>query len=128
MTAGKSFHYFTRALSERGSTILVQRRTTVMFDDALVAPMPLVRAQHVLQLRTAVNAVRAAAGLAAVTFTPATLTGINVSAAHLVDLRNALAEARTTLGLPAMRDTSLPPAAGVTILAVHVTDLRGGVQ
>jgi YD repeat-containing protein len=102
--------------------------TTVMFDDALVAPMPLVRAQHVLQLRTAVNAVRAAAGLAAVTFTPATLTGINVSAAHLVDLRNALAEARTTLGLPAMRDTSVLPAAGGTILAVHVTDLRGGVQ
>jgi hypothetical protein len=84
-------------------------------------------AQSGVSHRTAVNAVRAAAGLGAVTFTPATLTGINVSAAHLVDLRNALAEGRTTLGLPAMRDTSLPPAAGITILAV-VTDLRGGVQ
>jgi len=102
--------------------------TTVMFDDALVAPMPIIRAQHILQLRTAINAVRAAAGLAAVTFTPATLTGVNVSAAHMVDLRNALAEARTALGLPAMTDTSVPPVAGGTVLAVHVTDLRGGVQ
>ena len=74
-------------------------------------------------LRTRVNAVRAAAGLSDYSFTGA-ISGV-VLAQHLEELRTALAQGRTSLGMtkPAFTDPS--PVTGVNIKAVHLNELLG---
>ncbi|HET7433235.1 MAG TPA: hypothetical protein VFN10_00840 [Thermoanaerobaculia bacterium] len=89
----------------------------------------IVRATHVTQLRTAINAVRAAASLSAATFTDPTITTgtTKVKAAHITELRTALSAAMTALSLT-------PPSfaagasAGSPVKAVHVQELRAAVQ
>jgi RHS repeat-associated protein len=65
-------------------------------------PLTDIRALHITQLREAVNAVRALAGLAAATWTNPTLTPGQspISADDVRDLRSALAEALSALGIP----------------------------
>src|SRR5205814_7155205 len=76
----------------------IDAATTLIFtDDPLITASTLIRAIHVTQLRTAVNAVRAAAGLTAAVFTdPTVTTGMYIRAVHINELRNALAAARST--------------------------------
>lgn len=104
--------------------------TTVVFtDDPLVAGTTLVKAVHITELRSAVNAVRAAAGLSAATWTDSSLTSVEIKAVHISELRSALDAARSALGLSTggYTDSTLTP--GTTIVkAVHVTDLRDRVK
>jgi hypothetical protein len=104
----------------------VDRATTVFFTD-LVAQVTVVQALHVDELRIAVNAVRAAAGLGAAGWTHPSLTGAWIEATDVSELRSRLNEAVSTLGLtvPNYSDASLP---GITIKAVHFTELREGVK
>jgi hypothetical protein len=108
----------------------VDAATTILFaDDPLVAGTA-AKATHILQLRTAVNAMRAAAGLGEQAFTdPALTSGTSIQAIHLQQLRTALDQARAAIGLPALAYTDPTLAAGVTkIKAAHVTGLRTGVK
>jgi ELWxxDGT repeat protein len=105
--------------------------TTVLFtDDPLVAGSTRVKAVHVTQLRTAVNALRAFAALSAATFTDPTLNaGTRPKAAHLTELRTALNQARTALALGALPFTDPIITVNVTrIKAAHLTELRDGVR
>jgi hypothetical protein len=104
----------------------VDLATTVFFTD-LVAQVTAVQALHVNELRTAVNAVRAAAGLGEASWTNPTLTGAWIQAIDVSELRFRLNEAVSTLGLtvPNYFDVSLP---GITIKAVHFTELRQQVK
>jgi len=103
--------------------------TTIVFtDDPLVVGVTLVFKEHVLELRQAVNAVRAAAGLSAVTWTDSSLTGVVVQAAHVSELRSNLDAARSLLGLSTGGYTDTLTPGSTLIRAVHVTELRNRVK
>ena len=99
-------------------------------DDPLTAGT-FVKAAHITQLRTAVNAVRAVAGLSAATFTDAAVVAgtTTIKATHLRELRHALNQGRASAGLSYMTYTDMaittPPG---RIKAAHVTDLRNAVK
>ncbi|HKO55110.1 MAG TPA: M12 family metallo-peptidase [Thermoanaerobaculia bacterium] len=105
--------------------------TTVVFTDPTLVPLSTaVKAAHVNELRTAVNAVRTLAGQPAFPFTdPGLAAGATVSRLHIADLRTALDAARSTLGLSAVSYDDPTVTAGATVVrAVHVDDLRNGVR
>ena len=104
--------------------------TTTVFTDASLAGAT-IKAVHFTELRTAVNSMRAAAGLPAGTFTDPTLVArsTRVMRTHLVELRAALDAARALVGLPAIAYTDAAVTARVTpVRAVHLTQLRSGTQ
>lgn len=88
---------------------------------------PMLKLDHVAELRTAVNALRIAAGLTAATFTDGLQARVTVRAIHFTELRSALNAARSQFGFAAV---IFEPAltAGTPIRAAHVNQLRGGLQ
>lgn len=99
-------------------------------DDPLVATVTSIKAVHVTELRSAVNALRATAGLSASTFTDPVLSGaIKVKAIHVQELRTAVSAARSALGLSAasFTDPSLTPGSS-SVRAVHAQELRSAVK
>ncbi len=87
-----------------------------------------IRAKDILELRSAANELRAAAGLAAFTFTDASLTNVKIRAIHITELRTATSEARTALGLaPETYTDPTIVAHSTTIKAAHISDLRRAV-
>jgi hypothetical protein len=109
----------------------VDLATTVIFDDdPLIAGFP-IRAQHVSQLRTAVEAVRTLAGfMTPYDFADLTLSpGLTaVRAVHVTDLRAALDDARNQLMLPAVNYSEAITAGSTTIRVAHIVELRDGVK
>lgn len=103
--------------------------TSIVFTDGDLSAVR-IKAVHIEQLRTAVNAVRTAALLAAASFTdPAPLAGVRAKRAHIIELRTALDAARTSLGLPAVSYTDPTITANATVIkAAHVSNLRQGTQ
>ena len=102
--------------------------TAITFtDNPLTAGTTLIKAQHVTELRQAVDAVRLAANLSAVTWTDASLTNVPIKAVHIQELRTNLDLALSTLGYtPApYTDSSL---AGIPIKKIHVDELRQRVK
>ncbi len=103
--------------------------TTVVMTDAILNSAIPIKAIHLTELRTAVNAMRAAAGLSAATFTdPSPTSATLIKRVHIVELRSALDEARAALGLPAISYTDPTITQNVTTAkAAHWMELRGGV-
>lgn len=102
--------------------------TAITFDDDPFLQSPtltLVKAQHVLQLRQAVNAARVAANLSAATWqqTQLTATVTTIMANDIQELRNKLDEALSVLGLPTGGYTD-PSLSGQVIRKDHIKDLR----
>ena len=132
VSAGTAYLYKVRALF--GSTIGPlsdpDLATTIVFTDDPLLPGTPYKTAHILELRTAVNAVRAAAGMAPGSYTDAVISsGGPVRASHISDLRSALHAARIALGFstPFYTDNSL--VAGTTkIKVLHVTELRAYVK
>ena len=104
---------------------------TVPFtDDPIVPGVTPVKAVHFTELRTRIDVLRRAAGLAAYAWTDPFLSGgmTPVRLAHLLELRAALAAAYAAAGRPAPRWTDAAPAGGTTpIRAVHLMELREAV-
>jgi hypothetical protein len=108
----------------------VDAATTIIFiDDPLNAGMR-VKAIHVTQLRTAVNAMLASKGLGPQAFTDTPLAaGMPIRAVHVTELRTALDQARSAIGLTALVYVDPTITSGVTKLKVaHITNLRDGVK
>lgn len=107
--------------------------TAITFDDDPFASPPtltLVKAQHVLQLRQAVNAVRHTTptlGDYSWTQASATLAGAPIKAVDVEELRTALDQALSILGLPVggYTDSSLT---GLPISKLYITELRARVK
>jgi hypothetical protein len=97
--------------------------TTIVFSDSPLTLGIFVKAVHLSQLRTAVNAVRLLAALPAATFSDAATPGTEIRAVHATELRSSLDAARGALGLTTggYTDGSLT---GVVIRAVHFQELR----
>lgn len=99
------------------------------FTDATLTSVG-IKAVHITELRTRIDAVRTARGLAAFSWTdPSLTTGSTViKAVHMQELRSALNEAYTASGqtLPAYTDPAI--VAGSTVIkSVHITELRSAV-
>lgn len=133
VSANTTYLYRVQAIdsSDRRSPLSApDAATTIVFqDDPLVSGSTIVKKNHVDQLRTAVNAMRAAAGLSAMAgLTDPTVTAgvTTIKSAHVTQLRTALDQARAALGLSAVSytDPSLPSI----VKAAHVQDLRNGVK
>lgn len=128
VTPGAAYLYRVRAQASGGSysgwSGLDVMTAMAFSDDPLVAGSTLIRAAHVLQLRSAVNAVRMLAGLSAATFT-SLATGSLVRMVYVTELRNALAPARSALALPAL--SFAHPALSI-VSAIDSMELRDGVR
>jgi hypothetical protein len=126
LTANTTYVYRVRAntASASGAYSNMDHATTILFtDDPLIAGSTRVKAVHLTQLRTAVNAVRVAAGLAPAAWTDPTITNTTrIKAAHINELRNALTPALANLGKTAAYTDAL--ASGSRIKAVHFQELR----
>lgn len=130
LTPGTTYLYRVRAVNGAGSSPLVVDAATLMTftDDPLIAGATTIKASHLTELRAAVNAFRASAGLAAFSFTDPNVSGAPVRAVHVADLRTALAAARSTLGMPALSYTTPTITAGATIKAADFQELRTAVK
>lgn len=102
--------------------------TTIFFTDDPLNPGTIVKAAHVTQLRTAVNAMRTAAGLGAFAFTDSTVTGVTIKRVHVDELRTALASARAALGLAAATFTDPVLTSATKVKAAHIQQLREAVK
>ena len=69
--------------------------TTVFTDDPIVQFATIVKEAHMIELRTAINGLRVAAGLLPANFTAGSLAGTLVLAVHVTELRAALDQARS---------------------------------
>jgi hypothetical protein len=83
-----------------------------------------VKAQHMNELRAAVNAVRVTAGLAQAGWTDASLQGVSVKAVHITELRQNLNQALQAMGfaLPLYTDSTL--SSGFIVKKAHVEEFR----
>jgi uncharacterized repeat protein (TIGR01451 family) len=110
-------------------TVMTTAGTT---DATLIPGVTPIRAAHITELRTRINAQRVRFGLAAATWTDPTLNvgSTIVRTQHVMELRAALDQAYQAAGIiarPSFTDPTLQP--GVTIVrAVHITELRDAVS
>ena len=115
--------------AEQSFTVTVSR-TAPFTDDPLRPGVTPVRAVHFTELRTRIDVLRRASGLAPFAWTDPVLTaGVTpVRLAHLLDLREALAEAYMAAGRAAPRWTEAALVVGTTpIRAAHLLELRAAV-
>ena len=102
--------------------------SSASFTDSVLTPnVSVIKAVHVQELRTRINALRAARSLAAYQWTDSTLTaGSSVlKAVHILELREALRAVYTSLGRTVTYAEDL--AAGGVVKASHITELRDAV-
>lgn len=130
VSSGAACLYKIRALdafSRYSSYTAADAATTFTFtDDPLIASATAIKATHMNELRLAVNALRATAGLGSMSFSaPVPAAGTVARSATIQELRAAADQARSALGLSAMVYTDPSP---VVIKAAHVQQLRNAVK
>ena len=112
-------------------TVTVTDRSSAPFTDDPVRPgVTPVRAVHFTELRSRIDGLRRAAGLAPFGWTdPRLRAGVTpIRLVHLLELRQALGAAYTASGRPAPRWTDAAPTPGTTpVRAVHLNELRAAV-
>jgi hypothetical protein len=102
---------------------VIDLATTMSGDSALIFTGTLILSADIANLRTRVNAVRAAANLSGGTFTGGGI-GEPILGTHITELRTALQQAYLALGfaLPTFTDTSV--VAGTTVVkALHLNEM-----
>lgn len=129
-TAGAVHIYAVRAVGPGGTSSWSPSAialTTTFADETLIPRLTVVSATHVLQLRDAINATRAAAMLSQTTFTDSSLNGLPVKALHVNELRTSLDGARSVLGLSPISYANTITAGATPVRAIDLTELRAGV-
>jgi len=102
---------------------------TVFTDDTIVVGQTTVKAQHILELRQPVDAMRAVAGLSGAPWNdPALAAGNTIKAVHITDLRTFLDDAATRLGFSTSPYTDPGLTAGFVIKRIHVEELRQRIR
>jgi len=103
--------------------------TTMSFtDNPLMSAVTIIKAQHINELRVAVNAVRETAGLSQALWTDASLPGVFVKAVHIDELRRKLQQAFHETGLPIPSFTDDPLIPGLIVKRAHVEEVRRAVR
>jgi fibronectin type 3 domain-containing protein len=130
--SGAAYMYKVKSVDSGGnksSFSLGDLATMVIFTDDPPVVGTAVKAVHLTQLRTAVDAVSTLAGLGASSYTDPSLVGVPVKTIHITQLRSALDAARNALGLPALSYTDPTLSSNTTaVKAAHIQDLRTGVK
>jgi len=130
VTSVTAYLYRVRAVDSSGNVSPysnIDLATAISFtDDTLTAGSTTVKAQHLTELRQAVNAVRATtAGLSAANWAESITSGVTtIKASHITELRAALDAARSDLGLGACSYSSV----GALIQKNHIDELRQCVR
>jgi hypothetical protein len=102
---------------------------TVFTDDTLVVGTTTAKAQHIIELRQAVDAMRAVAGLGGAPWTdPALAAGNTIKAIHILDLRTYLDDAATRLGYSTSPYTDPALTTGYLIKRIHIEELRQRIR
>jgi Domain of unknown function (DUF4082)/Domain of unknown function (DUF1929) len=131
-SAQKAYLYRVRAIDSSVSPFELSQPsnmalgTTMVFEFSVLQGQT-IRAQHIHDLRIAVNAVRRVATLPDVTFLPQNVTGLPVQAVDVQDLRNRLGEALLALNIsiPPYTDPTLSTGAnGTVIKGIHIEQLQ----
>jgi hypothetical protein len=131
-SANTAYLYKVRAVDTAGcfsADTAPDLATTVMFNDdpLLGSQHTIIQAIHVMQLRSAVQAVWATAGLGTPTWTRSSLVGLSVLPVDYTELRTKLNQALTPLGL-----SQIPADPGIAqgniIYAVHLQAVREKVR
>jgi chitodextrinase len=132
VTPGTAYLYKVRAVDALGnfspySNVDLATAVTFLDDPFPVSPVK-IKAQHLTELRDAINAVRWTAGLGLATWTNSSPQGVRIQAAHVQELRTALDQALTALGLPieTYSDSGLP--GHPLIRKDHIEQLRQRVK
>ena len=104
--------------------------TSIVFsDDPLSAGQTVVKAAHIVELRSAVNTLRTNNGSGRSTFTDPSLSGATVKAVHITELRTALDAVYTQRSVPMPTYTDPTLTATQTVIKVlHVSELRLAVR
>ncbi|HYI09502.1 MAG TPA: M64 family metallopeptidase [Thermoanaerobaculia bacterium] len=127
VTANSAYAYKVRAGAGPFSTPDLATVFTAS-DDPLAAGTK-VKAIHLTQLRTAINAARTVAGLAHASYTNTPAAGVIVRAVDIQQMRTAINAARTALGVPAFTFTNPTLNAGTTVIDnAHVIELRNATR
>lgn len=132
LTNSVAYLYQVRAVDAQGNASPfsnIDLATTMSYtDDPLVAGSTVIKAQHITELRVAVNAVRATAGLQQASWTDASLPGVFIKAIHITELRQNLDQALQVMGFatPVYTDQTLNP--GLIVKRVHVEEVRQSVN
>lgn len=103
---------------------------TVFTDDTIVAASTMARAQHIIELRQAVDALRAVAGLGPAPWSDNTLlpSATLIKAVHITELRSFLENAATMLGFPSGSYMDPGLSSGFVIKRVHIEELRQRIR
>ena len=98
-------------------------------DPTIVAGVTTLRAVHIVELRSRINALRIAHGLPAFVWTDSLVASgtTPIRAIHIIELRAALADAYSAAGQAAPSYTDPALSAGAAIKAAHVAELRAAV-
>ncbi|HEX7312943.1 MAG TPA: glycoside hydrolase domain-containing protein [Pyrinomonadaceae bacterium] len=117
-----------------GSTLTRSRAfaylPTVFTDNTLTVGITTAKAQHVTELRQAIDALRAVAGLSPAPWTELTLFNFvtQIKVGHIQEMRTYLEEAAVSLGYPAASYTDAQLGAGSVIKRVHIEELRQRIR
>jgi hypothetical protein len=103
---------------------------TTFTDNTLVAGVTTAKAQHIIELRQAVDALRAVAGLGPAAWTDPALSPFisAIKAVHIMELRSYLEDAAGRLGYPAGTYTDPSLSAGSVIKRLHIEELRQRIR
>ena len=129
VTTDQAYLYRVRAVTSGGlasvpSNMAVGTTTSFEFTGAALLGK-VAKKQHIYDIRTAINAVRAVAGLAAATWTRSDLTNLVIVANDVQELRTKLGEALTVLGITTAAYTDPTLTAGVTLIkSAHIDELQ----
>jgi fibronectin type 3 domain-containing protein len=129
--ANKAYVYRVRSVKSGTQSVAspIDIATTVVFtDDPVIAGVTTAKAVHLIELRTAAESLRVAAGLAPFTYADAVTAQLIMKTTHVTEVRSAISAARAQLALPAVAYTDPSVSAGGTLKAIHWNELRGGVR
>src|SRR6266567_2254554 len=102
---------------------------TVFTDDTITVGQTTAKAQHILELRQAVDAMRAVAGLSGASWSdPSLVAGNTIKAVHITELRTFLDDAATRLGFSTSTYTDPGLTAGFAIKRIHIEELRQRIR
>jgi hypothetical protein len=103
---------------------------TIFTDDTLVPGVTTAKAQHIIELRQAIDAMRAVAGLQPAPWTDATLlpTTTVIKAVYIQELRTYLDDAMTRLGYTTQPYTDPSLTMSYVIKRVHIEELRQRIR
>lgn len=103
---------------------------TTFTDDTLVVGVTTAKAQHIIELRQAIDALRVVAGLSPAPWTDAALVPQStiIRAVHIQELRSYLEEAAGRLGYTPQSYTDSSLTSGFLIKRVHIEELRQRIR